>query len=284
MKKCFFLLAISVLCSGCITQQDWDSMQNRVYSQQQETRAQKEKIKQLEEELSRTSGQLQQEISKSGTPLRTTQANLWAEIESQRVRLATLQGQVDELLKSGQGRSLSSEKMTADISDLMTRMERVENELQTTVSQLGVDLSETVGQDKTQSATPSASAPAPPRDTGGALYKRALETFYAKKYAEAQSMWAEFIKLNPKDSLVPNALFWQGEAHYQQQDYPRAVLSYQEVISRFPKSGKYRPSLLKQGISFHKMDKKQAGNLVLKTLIDKFPASPEARRAKTFLD
>jgi len=283
MKKSFLILITAALLSGCITQQDWNALQNRVSSQQQENQAQQKKIRQLEKELGETSGRLQQEISRSGTPLRTTQANLWAEIESMRVRLATVQGQMDELLKSGQDDSLTSEKMTADISDLMTRMGQVEKDLQVTVSQLGVDLSETGAAGTTAKADSTPSAPKAARDTGGALYKRALESFYGRKYGEAQAMWAEFVKLNPKDPLVPNALFWQGEAYYQQQDYARAVLIYQEVISKYPKSSKYRPSLLKQGIAFHKMGKGQAGNLVLKTLIDKSPDSPEARRAKTFL-
>ena len=283
MKKPILAFMAAALLSGCITQQDWDALQSRVYSQQQENRAQQEKIQQLEQSLSETSGQLQKEISKSGTPLRTTQANLWAEIESMRVQLAMLQGQMDEQLKSGQDGSLASEKMTADLSDLMTRMGQVEKDLQVTVSQLGVDLSETGSAGTAAKTASAAAAPEPPRDTGGALYKRALETFYAKKYGEAQAMWAEFVKLNPKDPLVPNALFWQGEAYYQQQDYARAVLAYQEVISKHSKSGKYRPALLKQGIAFHKMGKTQAGDLVLKTLIDKYPDSPEARRAKTFL-
>lgn len=281
MKKSLLVLTTAALLSGCITQQDWDTMQSRVYSQQQENRAQQEKIRQLEEELGRTSGRLQEEISKSGTPLRTTQANLWAEIESIRVQLATLQGQVDELQKSGQDESLTTQKTTAKVSNLISRMGQVEKKLQLTVSQLGVDLSE-AGTAKPNAKTAS-TAPPPPRDTGGTLYKRALESFYAKKYGEAQAMWAEFVKLNPKDPLVPNALFWQGEAHYQQQDYARAVLAYQEVIGKYPKSGKYRPSLLKQGIAFHRMGKQQAGDLVLKALIDKYPNSPEARRAKTFL-
>jgi TolA-binding protein len=82
---------------------------------------------------------------------------------------------------------------------------------------------------------------------------------------------------------VPNALFWQGECHYQMRDYARAILAYQKVIENYKKSNKYRPAMLKQGISFFKMDKKKPGRLVLQDLIDKHPQSAEARRAKTFL-
>jgi TolA-binding protein len=66
-------------------------------------------------------------------------------------------------------------------------------------------------------------------------------------------------------------------------DYARAILAYQKVIENYKKSNKYRPAMLKQGISFFKMDKKKPGRLVLQDLIDKHPQSAEARRAKTFL-
>jgi len=66
-------------------------------------------------------------------------------------------------------------------------------------------------------------------------------------------------------------------------DFARAVLAYQEVISKFPKSNKLRPCMLKQGMAFYKLGKKKAGKLVLKDLIKKFPHTVEARRAKGFL-
>ena len=103
------------------------------------------------------------------------------------------------------------------------------------------------------------------------------------KYKQAQTTWAEFVKGFPKDPLVPNAIFWQGECFFQLQDYANAVLTYQKVIEEHSKSNKYRPALLKQGISFYKLKKDQAGKLVLEDLIKKYPDSAEAKRAQAYL-
>ena len=96
-------------------------------------------------------------------------------------------------------------------------------------------------------------------------------------------MWAEFVKGFPKDSLVPNALFWQGECFFQMQDYANAVLTYQKVIESHSKSSKYKAAMLKQGIAFYKLKKEQAGKLVLQDLVKKYPDSAEGKRAQAYL-
>jgi tol-pal system protein YbgF len=172
---------------------------------------------------------------------------------------------------------------------------RMDKALTAIAGQLGIDLAEfepKKGQDaSTSSPTTTAESDkqisqpsiAPKQDSAEALYKKALNSFYAKEYSQALSLWEEFVTTFKKDTLVPNALFWQGECHYQMRDYARAILAYQKVIENYKKSNKYRPAMLKQGISFFKMDKKKPGRLVLQDLIDKHPQSAEARRAKTFL-
>jgi tol-pal system protein YbgF len=96
-------------------------------------------------------------------------------------------------------------------------------------------------------------------------------------------MWAEFAQKYPEHELVPNAIFWQGESYYQLREYARAVLKYQEVIDNHKDSTKYRAALLKQGISFMRLGRVKAGRLLLQDVVDKFPDSPEAKRAQIIL-
>ena len=70
---------------------------------------------------------------------------------------------------------------------------------------------------------------------------------------------------------------------FQMQDYANAVLTYQKVIEEHKSSNKYTAALLKQGISFFKLKKDQAGKLVLEDLIKKHPESAEAKRAQAYL-
>lgn len=142
-----------------------------------------------------------------------------------------------------------------------------------------------VAQDTTPAVQPTPPADDQPSGEGPGqdLYQKALENFYAKKYKQAQTMWAEFVKGYPSDPLVPNAIFWQGESFFQLQDYANAALTYQKVIEKHAKSNKYKAALLKQGISFYKLKKDQAGKLVLEDLIKKYPDSAEAKRAQAYL-
>ncbi len=66
-------------------------------------------------------------------------------------------------------------------------------------------------------------------------------------------------------------------------DYGKAVLAYQEVIEKYPRSPKYRSAVLKQGMAFYQIGKDKAGRAVLQDLVDRFPKSPEATVAKKYM-
>ncbi|GAU07842.1 tol-pal system protein YbgF [Desulfoplanes formicivorans] len=288
---------ILLLVPACASKQDVSSLQGQVsYHQQQQARENQElkkKIVTLESELVKARQDIKQEISQSSQPVRSKQADLWAEIEQLRVQLATVRGEVDGLTRKMQILASNQDNATSALTHMNATTSRMNRVVTAMAGQLGMDLAEfhqesaqprpsqaVQGVRPKQTSQPEA---APGYESAQALYKKALNSFYAKDYAQALSLWEEFATTFTKDSLVPNALFWQGECHYQMRDYARAILAYQKVIETYPKSNKYRPALLKQGISFFKMNKKKPGKLVLQDLIKKYPQSAEARRAKAYL-
>lgn len=269
-----------VATSACVSTSDYDRLRSQLYAEQQERQKLEVRVRQLE------------------TNVAPAQANTWAEMEGLRRQVATLTGQMETIQRQqAQTQGLSPAELDARIAQL-------EKHTQTLASQLGVELSgpqigtaaPTAPQPPAAATqprptqpvvatTPAASAE-PEAQSGGpgqALYQQGLDAFYAKDYAKAQSLWAEFVKAHPKDPLVPNALFWQGEAHFQLGDYAKAVLAYQEVIEKYPNSSKVRSAMLKQGMAFLRLKKDQAGKLVLQDLVKKHPDSPEAKRAKDIL-
>ncbi len=124
----------------------------------------------------------------------------------------------------------------------------------------------------------------PQLDPAQILYEKAYENFGKRKYDTARSLWAEFTTTFTDHALVPNAIFWQGECWYQLVDYQRAILAYQDVIKKYPKSTKYKYALLKQGVSFYRLGKADLGKIVLEDLISKYPESTEATRAKQYIN
>lgn len=292
------LAALLGALPGCVTTSDFDRLRSQVYSQEQERIKQQERIAQLEAELARS---------------QPAQANNWAEVNALRSQVAGLTGQVDDLRRTQEMQQQAAGGLVT-VDTLNARVVDLERRTLFMASQLGVVFDEMPPLPAPQAATPFPGEPAPqpqtapqapaqvqpaepapaqpaaPQDapaqpelSGQELYQQALENFYAMKYQQAQTMWAEFVKGFPKDPLVPNAIFWQGECFFQMQDYANAVLTYQKVIEDHSESNKYTAALLKQGISFFKLKKDQAGRLVLEDLIKKHPQSAEAKRAQAYL-
>lgn len=295
------LAALLGTIPACVTTSDFDRLRSQVYSQEQERIKQQERITQLEAELARS---------------QPAQANNWAEVNSLRSDVAAITGQLDDLRRAEEMRQQAAGGAIT-VDSLNARVVDLERKTLFMATQLGVVFDEMPPLPAPQSApvnavpgmtepalpqspatapepavpavtepqpqTPAAE-PAPQAEASGQeLYQQALESFYAMKYKQAQTTWAEFVKGFPKDPLVPNAVFWQGECFFQMQDYANAVLTYQKVIEEHSKSNKYTAALLKQGISFFKLKKDQAGKLVLEDLIKKHPNSAEAKRAQAYL-
>lgn len=294
MYKICVLFILSLLISSCMPNRELDILSSRLWEQEQKQRQVERQLAAMDQELKRMTTELE-------GPMRSAQANLWAEIEGLRTQTATLQGQMEELQRSVHGGGGGA------MADLARQVATLDRSVTMIASQLAIDLGprpEAPGAEDAQAALqpvpdplvpPDPSVPrpdqapaAPPAqaadDPARALYDEALRAFHARNFAQAQSMWAEFAKTFPQHELVSNAIFWQGESFFQMGDYAQAVLAYQDVISKHPNSNKYAASMLKQGVSFFRLGKDRAGVLVLEDLVKRFPALPEAVRAKTILD
>lgn len=291
MRKLFRISAIclsALFLISCVKQEQVNLLERRLSDQEQQILA-------LNNSMGSTSKELEN--------VRPGQADLWTELKAMKVSIATMEGQIEDL----QAETSSSASTEAEVAELKQRIAQLENSMRMMSSQLGVENTLPASQTQptaavpprlpaqmqpdqngkvTQQTPPVASAPATPpqnvapEDLAEALYKNALEAFNNRRYKDAQRMWSEYEKTYPKSKLVANAAFWQGEAYYQMNDYARAVLAYQSVLDKYSKSNKYPQALLKQGISFIKLGKKDAGKLRLTQLVQKYPKSVEATRAK----
>lgn len=289
MKTTIALVCMCFMLSACVTSSDdFDALQARVFSLDAKVTAQQKMI----DDLAAT-------LEKKGD-LRTGQADLWSQIEEMRSQLAAVQGNVDEL---GRDMQMNRQAKAEDVEALDREVQSIKSTLS---AQLGVDVEgvskpapapgsgatvvgPVTGQVTTgipapqPSIAPPAPAPAAPTDPAKALYDKALETWRAGEYAQAQGLFAEFLKNYPKHELQPNAYFWQGESFFQMKDYANAILRYEEVIKKYADSPKYRAAMLKEGLAFIELGKPKAGRERLRQLVKKFPDSAEARRAQSIL-
>jgi tol-pal system protein YbgF len=238
-----------------------------------------ERLDRLEDSLNQLQERTERLVDQQTDSVRLTQADLWSQVNSHRVQLATLKGTQELLTKRLQQLTNSTEH----IQEFKKKISELKQNQQILVSQLGVDIdegrpSDRVSQDQGQSSEETQLTKTPQK-----VYEEALDSFKQRDYERAKNLWSEFIENFTKHDLVPNAYFWLGECSYQQKEYGQAILQYQKVVEQYPKSDKIPSALLKQGLSFYKLGKSKAGKITLQRLVDKYPDSPATQRARIYL-
>jgi tol-pal system protein YbgF len=83
--------------------------------------------------------------------------------------------------------------------------------------------------------------------------------------------------------LAANAHYWLGETYYNEKNYESAILSYQDVIKNYPGKEKVVAAMLKQAMAFNASKDATSAKFVLKKLVEGFPKSEEAKKAKELL-
>lgn len=115
-------------------------------------------------------------------------------------------------------------------------------------------------------------------DPGSGDPKHDYETAYShiiqRDYAAAQAGFTAFMKRYPKDALVPNALYWLGETHYQQRNFADAAEAFDLVTKIYAASPKAADSQLKRALSYSALGKNNEACAALAELDTKFDSAP----------
>jgi TolA-binding protein len=127
---------------------------------------------------------------------------------------------------------------------------------------------------------PSPGPSAPPADE---LYKTALGDYMSAKYALAASEFGDVIKNYPDNPLSGNSFYYQAEIDYRGGRYAAAIKAYDSVLEQYSDSNKVPVSHLHKGMALIALNQKDAGVREFRTLIQRFPNSPEAMQARSKL-
>ncbi|MFH1912807.1 MAG: tetratricopeptide repeat protein [Pseudomonadota bacterium] len=302
MKKIFRILpALVVILAmatalGCASKTEMETLQV-------ERRQDRDRIRQLEAELEESRQQIIAEIEDSQSPVRQRAADMWAEIQTMRTDFARLRGDL-ETMNMRLDRQVGESNSTMTLSTLAGQLDEIEFVLE---NQLMVDLSK-IRQERAASLAatggpratgPAATGPAAagpehddePGETKGAsadpakaLYDKAYALYKENQIERARSYWAEFTDTFKNHANVPSAVFWQGQCYFQLKDYARAVILFEDVIEKFPKSTKFKSALLRAGLSWDYLGKPELAKMRMNEVVKKFPDSVEATQAKRYLE
>jgi len=232
------------------------------------------------------------------------------QVENQRINreLATVKKQMGQILgdKQGQGPeslrksyarlnsrldTLESELMRINglLEQANYKQEQQEQELARLKEQLlakGTGTATTPGKTVAPVVSPPSQGvqveqpPQEKREQKKDLYQDGLDLFRQGKYQEAKKLFRTFIKENAASPMAANAHFWIGDCEYKLSRFEEAILEYQKVISRYPKSNKVPDALLKQGFAFARLGDKESAKIVLKKLVKQYPGTPQAKAPK----
>ena len=104
-------------------------------------------------------------------------------------------------------------------------------------------------------------------------YNYAFRLLNQTQYEESASSFESFTKKYPKDPLVGNAYYWEGETFYIRRDFVNAADNFRKGFEALPEGPKAADNLLKLGMSLNGLSRDKEACLVLKQVITKFKKS-----------
>lgn len=105
-------------------------------------------------------------------------------------------------------------------------------------------------------------------------YENAIKLLWASKFNEAESELQNLKKIEPED-LMPNIQYWLGEVYYAQKNFEKAIIAFGEGLEKYPESIKGPDNLLKLGLSFSNLKKKDEACNILLELKVKYEDAPK---------
>ena len=287
-----------LLFMGCATTDDLARVRGELNYHLQATN---EKIKILEKHDTSLHGEIERfdkqikGVEDSLSPIRTSDAELRAEMTDIKERLLQIRGLIDgmrEELRKGLSSSDAKTKKREEadkllhekVADLTFKTNFIENYLgigkkdspEKQLSNIGYQADSARSVQKNETAEIS-------KPDKASLYTAAFALFKEGKYDKSREAFENFLKQYPRSEFSDNAQFWLGECYYFEKNYEKAIVEYDKVIKNFPDGNKLSYALLKQGLSFLKLGDKASAKLLLQQVTKDYPNTSQARIARAKL-
>ena len=115
------------------------------------------------------------------------------------------------------------------------------------------------------------------------LYREALRYFQRNEYNYSIREFRSFQRQCPDSEMADDAQYWIGECHYVQDDFNRAILEFNDVLS-YRKGDRVPAALLRQAQAFVEIGDPTDARLVLQKLVKDHPSADQAAQAYSILD
>ncbi len=123
-------------------------------------------------------------------------------------------------------------------------------------------------------------------------YEEAFALYRGGEYEAAIDRFRSFLQNHESSDYADNALFWMGECYAKLGDYERAVLTFQDVVKRYPEGNKVPDALYRQGIALLEIGQRSgdqqtydvAARQIFERIVRQHPQSERAAEAQRQLE
>lgn len=195
---------------------------------------------------------------KAGTGTTGRIADVSAELEALREQIAQLEGRVEE--NEHQAQKALEEAKAARMA----------------ASQGGVGAA-APPEDPTAGLPPGSSASEEVRS-----YRAAYDAWRANQHQVCIDRFGQFLQSFPTSQYADDAAFWLADCYFKQGDLKTAILRFDDVATRYPKSEKASEALYRQGEALLKLGPNfgKAAEKAFERVVKEYPQSQRAQDAQ----
>lgn len=203
------------------------------------------------DELKKARESLQGTLAEENAQLRRSVLDLGNQIEQLRAELSRLRGQDEQLSREVAEVQRRLKDVSAGVEDRFRKFEPIK---------VSVDGREFMAE------------PSEARE-----FDAALSVMRGGDFAQAQSVFTDFLRRHPSSGYKPSALFWLGNAQYAVRNFSDSILSFRTMLSAAPDHVRAPEAYL--SIANCQLELKEPRPAVRKTLEDLIKAYPQSEAA-----
>jgi tol-pal system protein YbgF len=204
--------------------------------------------------------------------------------------LAESSSKIDNMTSQIQALSSSLAETNARLAKLSDQVAQTQNIIQTLnqpAAQPATGAAGTGGAAGPQQATPGEpgdtqqTAPQQPQVPDPAsLFSSALASYNSGQYQLAIQGFQEYLQYYANTDRASDAQFYIGDSYYNMGNYPKAVDEFNTCLERYQSGSKLPTAQLKKAYALLALGETHAGARELRSLISRYPQSPEADLAR----
>lgn len=209
--------------------------------------------------------------------IRSQTAVSYSDVQQIRDDVSRLQGSIEEISHNNRqsfGRlGMEDSLLVHKVDELELRLQKIEDYL----AHAKQDSSASAALLLQNAAMESKKTP-PSSDV--VLLGEGLGKLDKKSYAAARESFSLILQSKPASAFADEAQFYVAESYFSEKWYEKAILEYQIVIAKYPKSTKRPAALYKQALSFELIGDMVNAKARFKDLVNVYPSSSQAALAR----